>query len=182
MLMDFLFMEDSELLQIYFVEGRKNYAFNMIVRKYSERLYWQIRRIVLVHEDSNDVLQNTFIKVWKGLAKFRQDANLYTWMYRIATNEALNFIKKEKKQVQVDESALTNSLKQDPYFNADEAYEKFLLAIRKLPEKQQLVFNLKYFDELKYKEIAELIGGTEGSLKASYFHAVKKIEKELDIN
>ena len=171
-------MEDSELLQIYFVEGRKNYAFNMIVRKYSERLYWQIRRIVLVHEDSNDVLQNTFIKVWKGLAKFRQDANLYTWMYRIATNEALNFIKKEKKQVQVDESVLTNSLKQDPYFNGDEAYEKFLLAIRKLPEKQQLVFNLKYFDELKYKDIAELIGGTEGSLKASYFHAVKKIEKD----
>lgn len=178
--MDLLFMEDQELIDLYFNEDRKHYAFNMIVRKYSERLYWQIRRVVFIHEDSNDVLQNTFIKIWKGLENFRGESNLYTWMYRIAINEALSFIKKKKHHVSIDDDAFLNQLKEDPYFNGDEAYEKFLLAIRKLPEKQQLVFRLKYFDELKYKEIAELLGGSEGSLKASYFHAVQKIEKELN--
>lgn len=170
-------MEDKDLLSLFFNEGNKHYAFNLIVRKHSQKLYWVIRRIVLLHEDADDVLQNTFIKVWRALPSFNKNSTLYTWMYRIAVNEALSFIKKNKKR---KNSTGLNALKQlesDPDFNGDKAYLEFLKAIDTLPQKQQVVFKLKYFEELKYSEIAEILGGTEGSLKASYFHAVKKIEK-----
>lgn len=171
-------MKDKELLNIYFVEGKRHYAFNLMVRAYSKRLYWHIRRLVHIHEDADDVLQNTFIKVWKGLPDFRAEAQLYSWMYRIATNEALNHLKKKKQNQDWDESLL-QQIKDDPYFDGDAAYIAFIKAINTLPEKQQLVFNLKYFEQLTYAEIVELHGGTEGSLKASYHHACKKIKDFL---
>ena len=172
-------MKDKELLNIYFIEGRKHYAFNLMVRSYSKRLYWHIRRLVHVHEDADDVLQNTFIKVWKGLPQFRAEAKLYSWMHRIATNEALNHLKKQKKISQDWDETLLQQLEDDPYFDGDEAYKKFIQAVDALPEKQKLVFNLKYFDRLPYADIVDLHGATEGSLKASYHHACKKIKDFL---
>lgn len=152
----------------------------MIVETYSRRLYWQIRRIVIDHDDTDDLLQDTFIKVYQSLKHFEGKSSLYSWMYRIATNEALNFVKKKKKNQRFDEQAsLLELLKADPYFNGDEEYGRFLEIADKLPDKQKLVFHLKYFDKLKYDEIAGLLGGSVGSLKASYHHAVKKIEKSL---
>tara|TARA_B100000965_G_C19148965_1_gene565121 strand:+ start:49 stop:594 length:546 start_codon:yes stop_codon:yes gene_type:complete len=181
--MDFslIAMKDKELLNIYFVEGKKHYAFNLMVREYSKRLYWHIRRLVHTHENADDVLQETMLKVWKGLPSFRADAQLYSWMYRIATNEAFNFLKKNKIEQNTLDDALLY-LKDDPYFDGDEAYESFLMAIEQLPEKQKLVFNLKYFEQLSYQEMVELLGGTEGSLKASYHHAVKKIKEFLQLD
>ena len=175
-------MTEQELIALYFDEGKTNYAFNLLVRKYSQKLYWQIRRIVLTHEDANDVLQNSFIKIWKGLPKFRQDSSLTTWMFRIANNEALNHIKSNKKYKNNSSNYSLDWLKEDPYFNGDEAYLSFLKAIQILPSKQKIVFSLKYFEELKYSEIAEILNTSEGSLKASYHHAVKKIEDYITIN
>jgi RNA polymerase sigma-70 factor (ECF subfamily) len=172
-------MKDKELLNIYFVEGKRHYAFNLMVRAYSKRLYWHIRRLVHIHEDADDVLQNTFIKVWKGLPDFRAEAQLYSWMHRIATNEALNLLKKKKKVHQDWDETLLQQLEEDPYFNGEEAYKQFIQAVESLPEKQKLVFNLKYFEQLSYAEIVDLVGGTEGSLKASYHHASKKIKDFL---
>lgn len=171
-------MKDKELLNMYFVEGKRHYAFNLMVRSYSKPLYWHIRRLVHIHEDADDVLQNTFIKVWKGLPDFRAEAKLYSWMYRIATNEALNHLKKKKVNQDWDESLL-QQLEEDPYFNGEEAYKKFIQAVETLPEKQKLVFNLKYFEQLSYVEMVELLGGSEGSLKASYHHATKKLKEFL---
>lgn len=170
-------MKDKELLNLYFVEGKTQYAFNLMVRTYSKRLYWHIRRLVHTHEDADDVLQNTFIKIWKGLDGFRADAQLYSWMYRIATNEALNHLKKSQLSNANNPDFDINKLTDDPYFNGDEAYKLFISAVEKLPEKQKLVFNLKYFEQLTYAEMIELLGGSEGSLKASYHHAVKKIKE-----
>lgn len=172
-------MTDQDLIKLYFEEGKTNYAFNLMVREYSERLYWHIRRMVLNHEDADDVLQNTFIKVWKGLPKFKAQSSLYTWMYRIANNEALNHIKANKKHQNNQEHISIEWIKDDPYFDGDEAYILFLTAINSLPDKQKTVFNLKYFDDLKYSEISEIVGTSEGALKASYHHAVKKIEAFL---
>ena len=172
---------DSELLDLFFQEDRRHYAFNLIVRANSEKLYWLIRRIVLTHEDANDVLQNTFIKVWKGLPNFKGNSTLYSWMYRIATNESLSFLKKKQKESSHGSSSLLNDLKEDPYFDGDVAYLHFLSAIEELPEKQKLVFKMKYFEELSYKEIAEVQGGSIGSLKASYFHAVKKNKRNTTV-
>lgn len=178
----FYFMTDQELLQMYFEEGNTNYAFNLIVRQYSEKLYWHIRRMVLNHEDADDVLQNTFIKVWKGLPKFKGNSALYTWMFRIANNEALNFIKANKKHRNTKSEFDVNWIKDDPYFDGDEAYLLFLNAVETLPTKQKTVFNLKYFEELKYDEISDILGTSIGALKASYHHAVKKIELILKSN
>ncbi|MCK4661233.1 MAG: RNA polymerase sigma factor [Bacteroidales bacterium] len=172
---------DKELLDIFRDKERSNYAFNLIVRKYTERLYWHIRKIVIGHDDTDDVLQNTFIKVFKGLEKFRADSQLYTWMYRIATNESITFLKQKRRRFfipMVDvENQLTNSLESDEYFNGDELQLKLQKAILKLPEKQRLVFNMKYFEEMKYEEMSEILNTSVGGLKASYHHAVKKIEK-----
>ena len=184
--MDLFFIEntglkDRELLNLFFVEGKKHYAFNLLVRTYSKKLYWVIRRIVLTHEDANDVLQNTFIKVWKALPDFKENSALYSWLYRIATNEALSHLKKKKINYSNNLEKL-EGLKADPYFDGDDAYLEFLAAVESLPEKQRLVFKMKYFEKLKYKEIAEILGGSEGSLKASYFHAVKKIEEIINVD
>ena len=174
-------MKDRELIRLFFVEGKENYAFQLIVREYSQRLYWLIRRIVIDHHDADDILQDTFIKVYQNLKNFEGKSSLYSWMYRIATNEALNFLKK-KKIDRIEDETLIESLKADPYFNGDEEYARFLEIVHTLPDKQKLVFQLKYFEKLKYEEIAELLGGSIGSLKASYHHAVRKIEKSIGSN
>ena len=158
-------------------------AFSTLMSLYKERLYWHIRKIVISHDDADDVLQNTFVKVWKNLNNFREESGLYTWLYRIATNESLTFIhsKKRKNLLPMNEASeyLMDNLEADPYFDGDEIQEKLQKAIITLPEKQRLVFNMKYFDNLKYKEISEILDTSVGALKASYHHAVRKIEEFL---
>lgn len=161
-------------------------AFRNLMTLYKKRLYWHIRKIVISHEDADDVLQNTFIKVFKNIHKFNENSQLYSWMYRIATNESITFINKKAKKKHVDISDLqhqmVDELSNDMYFSGDEIQQKLQKAIITLPRKQQLVFNMKYFDEMKYSEISEILETSEGALKASYFHAVKKIEKHLKSN
>jgi RNA polymerase sigma factor (sigma-70 family) len=177
-------LSDKELLTMFREADTRNYAFNLIVLKYQERLYWHIRKIVISHDDSDDVIQNTFLKVWSGLDGFREDSQLFTWLYRIATNEALTFLKKKKSKLflpLVDvEQHLMSSLESGPYLDGNEIQIKLQKAILTLPDKQRLVFNMKYFDELKYEEISEILGTSVGALKASYHHAVKKIEKSIE--
>ena len=155
-------------------------AFEEVVKSYGEPLYWQIRRMVLDHDDANDLLQNTFIKAWTNLDQFRGDARLSTWLYRIALNECLNFINKQKAQnkfsIDDEESSVVSQLEGDPYFDGDETQRMFQEAIHTLPEKQRMIFQMKYFQEMKYEDISDIMGTTVGALKASYHHAVKKIE------
>jgi RNA polymerase sigma factor (sigma-70 family) len=171
---------DKELLSLFRNPDRKNYAFNLIIRKYQERLYWHIRKIVIGHEDTDDLLQNTYLKAWKGLENFRGESQIYTWLYRIATNEALSFLKEKRRKFFLPlinvEKTLISGLESDPYFNGDELQLKLQKAILKLPEKQRLVFNMRYFDEMKYEDMALILDTSVGALKASYHHAVKKIE------
>ncbi|MBL4653415.1 MAG: sigma-70 family RNA polymerase sigma factor [Flavobacteriales bacterium] len=174
---------DSELLKQFQSEDSRHYAFNTLVKKHQEKLYWHIRRMVLNHDDADDILQNTWIKAWKGLAKFRADANLYTWLYRIATNETITFLNNKKKRFFIPigdvESELASDFESDNSFTGDEIQRKLQQAILTLPEKQRLVFNMKYFDEMKYTQMAEVLDTSVGALKASYHIAVKKIEKQL---
>ncbi|MCG8412260.1 MAG: RNA polymerase sigma factor [Bacteroidales bacterium] len=171
---------DKELLDLFSDNEKRNYAFNLIVRKYQEKLYWHIRKIVIRHDDADDILQNTFVKVWKGLDRFRHDSKLYTWLYRIATNESLTFLKQQKTKFLLPlvdyENYLNETLESDEYFNGDEIQRKLQKAILCLPEKQRIVFNLKYFEEMKYDDMSEVLNTSVGALKASYHHAVKKIE------
>ena len=164
----------------------KEQAFRALVANYKERLYWHIRKIVISHDDADDVLQNTFIKIFKGIDKFKQESQLFSWMYRIATNESISFINKRAKEKNLDISdyqySLTSNLDSDHNFDGDAIQLILQKAIQTLPAKQQLVFNMKYFDELKYKEISEILETSEGALKASYFHAVKKIENYIKNN
>jgi len=161
-------------------------AFRKLMQLYKERLYWHIRKIVLSHNDADDVLQNTFIKVFKNIHNFNQQSKLYSWMYRIATNEAINFINKKAKLMNVDISELQHkqvqTLSTDNYFTGDEIQIKLQEAIATLPQKQQLVFNMKYFDEMKYKQMATILETSVGALKASYHIATKKIEAFLKNN
>tara|TARA_R110001583_G_scaffold4351_2_gene25173 strand:+ start:8251 stop:8793 length:543 start_codon:yes stop_codon:yes gene_type:complete len=155
-------------------------AFRNLMSLYKKRLYWHIRKIVLSHADADDVLQNTFIKVFKNIHSFKEDSKLYSWMYRIATNEAITFINKKAAKQHVDISELqhkmADDLQSDSYYSGDEIQQILQKAIVTLPQKQQLVFNMKYFDEIKYADMSEILGTSVGALKASYFHAVKKIE------
>jgi len=171
---------EHELLSLFKSKENRNYAFNQIIQTYQERLYWHIRRIVIIHDDANDVLQNTFLKAWTGMDDFREASQLYTWLYRIATNEALSFLKKKKKffisTTDVEESML-GILEEDQYFDGNELQMKLQKAILSLPKKQRIVFNMKYYDEMKYEEMAQVLDTSVGALKASYHHAVKKIEK-----
>ena len=155
----------------------KEAAFTRLVREYQEPLYWQIRRMVLVHDDADDVLQNTFIKAWSAIDSFRGESRLQTWLFRIAINESLNHLQKKKQVLSLDqtEGSIADTLASDSYFDGDELQQQFQSAINKLPEKQRLVFNLKYFDEMKYEDMSDLLGTSIGALKASYHHAVKKI-------
>jgi len=171
------------LLEKFQNEETRHFAFNLLMRQYQQRLYWHVRRILLDHEDSNDVIQNVFIKVWNNLSTFRGDSLLYTWLYRIATNEALTFLKQKKRKFLVSfsdvEYEMADALNSDPLFTGDKIQAKLQQAILKLPPQQRLVFNMKYFDALKYEEIAEILGLTVGALKANYHHAVKKITKYI---
>lgn len=172
--------DDQELLLNFKDSSTKEQAFTAIIKKYQEKLYWHVRRMVVDHEDANDVLQNMFIKVWKGLENFREDSQLYTWLYRIATNECLTFIAQQKKRSAIsisdDDNGLSNKLKSDSDFDANKLEWKLQLGIQKLPEKQRLVFNLRYYDEMPYEEMSRVLDTSEGALKASYHHAAKKIE------
>ena len=161
----------------------KEQAFRVLITEYKERLYWHIRKIVISHDDADDVLQNTFIKVFKGINNFKQESQLFSWMYRIATNESITFINKRPKERNTDISeikqGLVTSLQSDEWFTGDEIQLILQEAVATLPEKQQLVFNMKYFDNMKYDEISNILETSVGGLKASYFHAVKKIENYI---
>jgi RNA polymerase sigma-70 factor (ECF subfamily) len=174
------FLEDKELLVQFNDPATKERGFTAIIKKYQEKLYWHIRRMVVEHEDANDILQNMFIKVWKGLENFREDSQLYTWMYRIATNECLTFIEQQKKRKTIslsdEETGLSNQLKAEKNFDINKAEWKLQMAMQQLPEKQKAVFNLRYYDEMPYDEMSRVLETSEGALKASYHHAVKKIE------
>lgn len=175
---------DKELITQFRTGSNPDYAFNQLVHKYQERLYWHIRKIVVRHEDADDVLQNTFIKVWKALPDFREESSLFTWLYRIATNEALNHLRQARHKYLLPlvnvENQLANSLESDSYFNGNELQAKLQKAILTLPEKQRIVFNMRYFDEMPYEQMAEILDTSEGALKASFHHAMKKIEKYIE--
>ena len=175
---------EKEIVVLLQDPARQREAFARIVKEYSEQLYWQIRRLVLTHEDANDILQNTFIKAWTNIEYFRGDAKMSTWLYRIALNECLTFLNKQRasQQLSIDEAETEtmNQLESDTYFDGDETQKIFLQAVKQLPDKQQMIFNLKYFKEMKYEEISEILGTSIGALKASYHHAVKNIESFLE--
>ncbi len=176
-------VDDSEILRLFRDEKTRNTALGHLISKYQQRLYWHIRKIVIDHDDSDDVLQNTFIKVWKGLSNFKEESKLYTWLYRIATNEALTHLR-NKQKMQADsihpiEYQLSKSLESDNYFTGDEIQLKLQQAILTLPEKQRIVFNMRYYDETPYEQMAEILETSVGALKASYHIAAKKIEQFL---
>ncbi|WP_283641791.1 RNA polymerase sigma factor [Croceibacter atlanticus] len=181
-------MEDLQSLFITQLKDKatRETAFRKLMADYKERLYWHIRNIVKSHDDADDVLQNTFIKIYRYIDKFKGDSKLYTWMYRIATNEALTFLSKQAKRKSITDEELQTSLienlESDVYFEGDEIAKKLQEAIATLPEKQRLVFNMRYFEELKYSDISEITETSEGSLKASYHLASKKIEEYLKTN
>jgi RNA polymerase sigma-70 factor (ECF subfamily) len=172
--------DDRDIVRYSKEAGKRDLAFKVLVEKYKERLYWHIRKLVISHDDADDVLQNTYVKAWKGLLDFREDSRLYTWLYRIATNEALTFLKHRKSNRLVGwedaRHTISETIESDAYFNGSEIQKKLQQAIQTLPEKQRLVFNMKYFEELKYEEMADILETSVGALKASYHHAVKKIE------
>ncbi len=176
-------LDDQELLRQFKQAETKERAFSAIIKKYQEKLYWHIRRMVITHDDTNDVLQNMFIKVWNALDNFREDSQLYTWLYRIATNESLTFLQQQKKRASVSfndvESGLSNKIKADEGFDANKLEWKLQVAIQTLPEKQRAVFNLRYYDEMPYEEMSRVLETSEGALKASYHHAVKKISEYI---
>lgn len=159
-------------------------AFDTLMRLYGEQVYWQIRKMVVNHEDANDLLQNSFLKAWNNLDNFRGDARLSTWLYKIAINETINFLNKERNRRNITDDSqdefLLSNIESDEYFDGDELQEEFQKAITALPEKQRLVFNMRYFDEMKYEKMSEILGTSVGALKASYHHAVKKITAFLD--
>lgn len=165
-------------------EGEFELAFNQIIETYSERLYWHVRRFVCSHEDTDDLLQDIFIKIWNSLPSFRGDSQIYTWLYRIATNETLNYLRKIRRENAVSFDVvgemLATRIDEDPSFNGNALQRELHKAIQRLPEKQRLVFNMRYFDELKYEDIAEITGTSVGALKASYHHAYNKIKESLE--
>ncbi|RFM29913.1 RNA polymerase sigma factor [Deminuibacter soli] len=173
--------DDRELLYLFKQSDHREKAFTGIIKKYQEKLYWHVRRLVVDHDDANDVLQNVFIKVWNALDNFREDSQLYTWLYRIATNESLTFLEQQKKRSAVSlsdvESGLSNKVIADKHFDANKLEWKLQLGIQQLPEKQRVVFTLRYYDEMPYEEMSRVLDTSEGALKASYHHAVKKIEE-----
>lgn len=179
------FTEDENIIMLFHKAKQEQEAFRLLVDKYKERLYWHIRKIVISHEDADDVLQNVFVKIWQGLKEFRYESKLYTWMYRIATNEALNFLNEKNRKVfgNSDEISpyLENTLEGDLYFSGDEIQKELQKAILTLSERQRLIFNMKYFDDMSYENIADILNVAIGTLKATYHNAVKKIEESLKI-
>jgi len=173
----------QEILNL-IAQNKEKTAFNGLVKNYNQQLYWHIRRIVIKHDDANDVLQNTYIKIWKSLKKFKGKSKIYTWLYRIATNESLTFVKKQKHTISIEDVELkeTQTSNQSVLMDSFEIQHKLELAIATLPPKQRAIFNLKYYEELKYDEISQITSTSVGALKASYHIAVKKIETFLKIN
>ncbi|MGV3538553.1 MAG: RNA polymerase sigma factor [Rufibacter sp.] len=176
-------MEDKEILEKFQNPGSRNLAFNQLVRKYQQKVYWHVRKMVVDHDDADDLTQEVFVKVWTNLANFRQDAQLYTWIYRIATNECLNFLNSKKRKfflpIHDVAAELAEKLDSSDNLSGDEIQLKLQKALLRLPDKQRLVFNMKYFDEMKYEDMSEILGTSVGALKASYHIAVKKIEEFL---
>lgn len=177
-------MEDKELLSKIRNPETRNYGFNILVRTYQQRVYYHIRKMVIDHDDADDLTQEVFIKIHRHIENFREDSQLFTWIYRIATNECLSFLQKKKRRFFLpvgDVSAeLVSKIDHSPNMSGDEIQKKLQKAIIKLPEKQRLVFNMKYYDDLSYEQIAEITNTSVGALKASYHHAVKKIEASLE--
>ena len=175
-------MQDEDIIRLY-RNGERERAFSEIVNAYSERLYWYVRRFVCSHEDTDDLIQEIFIKVWAALPSFREEARLFTWIYRIATNETLNFLRRQKVRAALTfksiDSELERRIDDDPYFDGDEAQRELLKSMQKLPQKQRIVFSLRYFEEMKYEDIAQLTGTSPGALKASYHIAYEKIKADL---
>lgn len=174
---------DEELVSLLKTAGGRERGFRLLLVRYQERLYWQIRKMVDNHEDANDILQNSLVKCFRGIDTFKGESQLYTWLYRITTNETLSFLKKQKRRrslsISDEVAALAKAVKADSHFDPDRALRLLQEAIVRLPEKQCLVFQLRYFEEKSYQEMVEILGGTIGSLKASYHHAVRKIEAHL---
>ncbi|WP_293903519.1 MULTISPECIES: RNA polymerase sigma factor [unclassified Sphingobacterium] len=174
-------MDDALIIAKFAEESTREEAFRLLLKKYQQKIYWHVRRMVIDHDDADDVVQDIFVKVWKNLGNFREDSQLYTWLYRIATNECITFLnkKKQKQNVSLDDDTtayLAETLADGNYFNGDRAQMKLQQALLTLPEKQKLVFNMKYFEDMKYEEISAVLGTSVGALKASYHLAVKKIE------
>ena len=177
-------IDDIQLLTDFGRAESREKAFNQLVRKYQQRVYLLVRKMVIDHDDADDVVQEIFIKVWKNLDRFEGDSQLFTWIYRIATNECLRFLERKKKKkfwISINNASTELAVKLDssPHISGDEVQKKLQKALLRLPDKQRLVFNLKYFEELKYEEMAEVTSTSVGALKASYHHAVKKIEEDL---
>ncbi len=174
---------DDEIMALY-RQGDRERAFSALMQSYQERLYWHLRRFTSSHEDTDDLLQETFVKIWTALPTFRAESRLYTWVYKIATNEALNFLRRRKARKALDtepiDAALERKIEDDPYFNGNELQRELQKAIRKLPKKQRLVFDMRYFDDMSYADISEVLDTSVGSLKASYHHAYRKIMSELE--
>lgn len=172
---------DERLLNLFHHSANPDYAFSLLVKKYQEKVYWHIRRLVISHDDANDLVQDVFVKVWKALPEFRGDAALYTWIYRIATNETLSFLKRKKRWAFLPwsdvENVLSEKVDSDSRISGNEIQRKLQKAILSLPEKQRVVFNLRYYDEMKYEEMSKVLDTSVGALKASYHHAVKKVEQ-----
>jgi len=177
---------DQQILDSLKDASTRELAFRYLVSKYKERLYWHIRKIVMNHDDTDDVLQNTFIKIWNGMDSFRGDSSLFTWLYRIATNESITFLNQRKRKslssLTEETQYLADNLEGDEYFDGDEWQILLQKAIATLPEKQRLVFNMKYFDEIKYEDMSAILETSVGALKASYHHAVRKVEDFIRMN
>jgi len=178
--------EEGHILDNLKNPATKEAAFKLLISMYKEKLYWHIRKILLNHEDSDDVLQNTLIKIWNGIDLFRGESSLFTWIYRIATNESITFLNQRKRKALAsltnENEYLVNQLESDVYFDGDEWQMILQMAVASLPDKQRLVFNMKYFDDIKYEEMSEILGTSVGALKASYHHAVKKVEDYVKAN
>ena len=176
-------LEDLELLEKIRNPETRSYGFNLLVREYQKRVYWLVRKMLIDHDDSDDVTQEVFIKIHRSIDKFREDAQLYTWIYRIATNECLSFLNKKKRRfflpLEDVSKELSNKIDSAPHISGDEIQQKLQKALLKLPDKQRLVFNMKYYDEMTYEEISEITNTSVGALKASFHHATKKIEDFL---
>ena len=176
-------MLDEQLIAQLKNQKTKKNAFHELVKQYQEKLYWHVRKIVMNHDDTDDILQNIFIKIWNNIDTFREESSIYTWMFRIATNESLTFIAQKKRRniflTSDENSILIENLAADKYFEGSEIQMKLQKAILKLPEKQRIVFNMKYYDDIKYQQISEILGTSVGALKASYHHAVKKIQEYM---
>jgi RNA polymerase sigma factor (sigma-70 family) len=176
-------VSDTEILSKFQDERTRNEAFNLLLKKYQQKIYWHVRRMVIDHDDADDLVQDIFVKIWKNLPGFRSDAQLYTWMYRIATNECITFLnkKKQKNNIPLDDVSyeLADTLADSTYLSGDKIQLKLQRALLTLPDKQRLVFNMKYYDDMKYDEMSEVLGTSVGALKASFHLAVKKIEAYL---